>query len=95
MTNRRSFTPREQMVVEMVAQGRSNPEIAQGLGSSRSTAKQNLANVMIKWNCANRTQVAVEVVRRLDGGTGEAASAPAETAAPGAAPGAGPLSIAG
>ena len=53
------------MVAELVAQGRSNPEIAQTLGISLSTAKQNLANVMIKWNCANRTQVAVEAVRRL------------------------------
>ena len=66
MANRRSLTPREQMVAELIAQGRSNPEIAQRLGISLSTAKQNLANVMIKWNCANRTQVAVEAVRRLD-----------------------------
>lgn len=66
MLNRRSLSPREQMVAELVAQGRSNPEIGRSLGISLSTAKQNLANVMIKWNCANRTQVAVEAVRRLD-----------------------------
>lgn len=53
------------MVAELVAHGRSNPEIARSLGISLSTVKQNLANVMIKWNCANRTQVAVESVRRL------------------------------
>ena len=53
------------MVAELVAHGRSNPDIARILGISLSTAKQNLANVMIKWNCANRTQVAVEAVRRL------------------------------
>ncbi|PZC49453.1 MAG: DNA-binding response regulator, NarL/FixJ family [Chloroflexi bacterium] len=86
MFSRRTLTPREQMVAELVAQGRSNPEIAQSLGISLSTAKQNLANVMIKWNCANRTQVAVEAVRRLtappdgasSGGASEGGPVPAE-----------------
>lgn len=70
MPNRRNLTPRERMVAKLVEQGRSNPEIAQTLGISLSTAKQNLANVMIKWNCANRTQVAVEATRRLPAESG-------------------------
>ena len=82
MSNRRNLTPRERMVAELVAQGRSNPEIAQTLGISLSTAKQNLANVMIKWNCANHTQVVVEAVRRLPAEASEAQVAESETRLP-------------
>lgn len=82
MPSRRNLTPRERMVAELVAQGRSNPEVAQALGISLSTAKQNLANVMIKWNCANRTQVAVEAIRRARQGGGDTGEAVPPTAEP-------------
>ena len=62
--NRRELTPRESAVTALVAQGLTNAEIAQRLGISVSTTKQNLASILIKWNCANRTQVAVEAARR-------------------------------
>ncbi len=52
------------MVAELVAQGRSNREIAQTLGISSFTVKTHVTNVMMKWNCA-QTEVAVEAVRRL------------------------------
>ena len=62
--NRRKLTAREMAVSELVAQGRTNAEIAKILSVSLATAKRHLNHVMIKWNCANRTQVAVEVIQR-------------------------------
>ena len=62
--DRRELTPRETTVVALLAQGMTNGEIAMRLNISVSTVKQNLASILIKWNCANRTQVAVESVRR-------------------------------
>ena len=62
--NRRELTARETAVAALVGQGRTNSEIAEILGVSLATAKRHLNNIMIKWNCANRTQVAVEAMRR-------------------------------
>lgn len=74
--NRRKLIAREMAVSELVAQGRTNAETAKILSVSLATAKRNLNNVMIKWNCANRTQVSVEVIqRRADVATGPQAVA--------------------
>ena len=62
--NRRELTDRETTVAEAVARGLTNREIARELGISVSTVKSILTTVMIKWDCANRTQVGVEFVRR-------------------------------
>ena len=62
--NRREITARERAVAGLVSQGRTNAEIAAALGISLATTKRHLNNIMIKWNCANRTQVAVETIRR-------------------------------
>lgn len=58
------LTPREKQVVGRVVAGASNAEIARELGVSIATAKRHLANVMLKWHCANRTQVAIDALRR-------------------------------
>ncbi len=62
--DRRVLTVREAAVAELVAKGMTNAEIAAVLNVSLATAKRHLNNIMIKWNCANRTQVAVEAIRR-------------------------------
>ncbi len=72
--NRRSLTAREADVAELIAQGRSNREISDMLGVSLATTKRHLNNIMIKWDCANRTQVAVEAIQRLTSGAALAES---------------------
>ncbi|MEE9277184.1 MAG: LuxR C-terminal-related transcriptional regulator [Dehalococcoidia bacterium] len=62
--DRRALTARELAVAMVVAEGRSNPEVAEVLAVSVATVKRHLNTIMIKWNCANRTQVAVEAIRR-------------------------------
>ena len=58
--DRRELTQREEDVVQLAAKGHTNPEIADALGVSIATVKRHLANVMIKWNVRNRTNVALE-----------------------------------
>ena len=58
--DRRELTQREEDVVRFAAKGHTNPEIAEALGVSIATVKRHLANVMIKWNVRNRTNVALE-----------------------------------
>lgn len=62
--NRTSLTPRERSVAALVALGMTNAQVAHELGVSVSTTKQNISNILIKWNCSNRTQIAVEALRR-------------------------------
>lgn len=57
-----ALTPREAAVVGLLLAGRSNREIADALGMSAATAKRHLSNVMLKWGCRNRTQVAVHAL---------------------------------
>ncbi|WP_084959446.1 helix-turn-helix transcriptional regulator [Thermoactinospora rubra] len=53
-----SLTPTERQVVELVADGLTNPEIARRLFMSRSTVKTHQAHVYAKLGVANRTELA-------------------------------------
>ncbi|MDN5856588.1 MAG: LuxR C-terminal-related transcriptional regulator, partial [Actinomycetia bacterium] len=53
-----SLTPTENAVVELAAQGLSNPDIAARLYISRGTVKTHLAHVYAKLSVANRTELA-------------------------------------
>lgn len=63
----RSFllTPREQQVLQLLAEGLSNKQIARRLGISEHGAKRHVANVLAKLNCPNRT-LAVAMALRYD-----------------------------
>ena len=59
--DRSKLTDRGVTVAELVAQGRSNAEIAEALAVSATTVKRHLTHIMIKWDCANRTHLAAKV----------------------------------
>jgi predicted ATPase/DNA-binding CsgD family transcriptional regulator len=62
-----SLTPTELKVVNLVAEGHSNPEIAAHLLMSRSTVKTHLEHVYTKTGLRNRAELTAEVVRRQSG----------------------------
>lgn len=53
------LSPREREVVEMVAQGKTNAQVALETGLSEATVKNYLANAMHKAGVDNRTALAV------------------------------------
>jgi DNA-binding CsgD family transcriptional regulator len=59
-----SLTPTELNVAGLVAEGHSNPEIAERLLMSRSTVKTHLEHVFTKTGVRNRSELTAEVVRR-------------------------------
>ena len=61
---RRDLTLKERRIARLVAHGETNRQIACVLGVSVSTVKQGLTSIMLKWDCDNRTQVAVAAMRR-------------------------------
>jgi DNA-binding CsgD family transcriptional regulator len=69
VTNRRaqsgwpSLTPSEQAVVDLVAEGLSNPQIGQRLYVSRRTVQTHLAHVFAKLDITSRAQLAAEAAR--------------------------------
>jgi DNA-binding NarL/FixJ family response regulator len=54
-----SLTPREQEVLQLVAGGRSNQEIADELYISPHTAKTHVNRVMIKLHAHDRAQLVI------------------------------------
>jgi len=58
-----ALTPREREILVLVAQGRSNREIAQALVISERTARTHVSNVLAKLDLASRTQAALWAVR--------------------------------
>ena len=58
------LTEREIEVLELVVEGKSNQEIAQGLVISESTVKNHLRNILGKLHLRNRIQAAVYAVRQ-------------------------------
>ena len=57
------LTEREREVVRLVAQGRSNAEIAQTLIISDKTVKTHISNVLSKLNLQDRTQLAIYAIK--------------------------------
>ena len=58
-----SLTPSERAVVDLVAEGLSNPQIGQRLYISRRTVQTHLAHVFANLHLTSRTQLAAEAIR--------------------------------
>jgi two-component system, NarL family, nitrate/nitrite response regulator NarL len=58
------LTEREREVLELVAQGKSNKEIAAALSIADNTAKNHLKNILEKLHLDNRVQAATFALRR-------------------------------
>jgi DNA-binding CsgD family transcriptional regulator len=61
-----ALTPTERRVVELVADGSTNVQVAERLMMSRSTVKTHLEHVYTKTGMHNRTELTAEAVRRAD-----------------------------
>ncbi len=63
-----SLTEREREVLRLIADGRSNREIARALVLSEKTVKTHVSNILMKLDLADRTQAALWAVRHGMGG---------------------------
>jgi DNA-binding CsgD family transcriptional regulator len=59
-----SLTPAELQVVELVAQGLSNPQIGERLFVSRKTVTTHLSHVFAKLGVSSRSELSAEAARR-------------------------------
>ncbi|MDP8950600.1 MAG: response regulator transcription factor [Actinomycetota bacterium] len=57
-----ALTPRELEVLQLLAQGKSNPQIAQELVISRLTAKTHVERIIRKLEVSDRTQAALRAI---------------------------------
>jgi DNA-binding NarL/FixJ family response regulator len=57
------LSAREREVLELVAMGKSNKEIASALGTAENTVKNQLKNILEKLQLENRVQAAMFAVR--------------------------------
>ena len=64
-TARAPLTEREEEVYSLLAEGRSNREIATALFISESTAKVHVRNILRKLGARTRTEAAIQAARRL------------------------------
>jgi DNA-binding CsgD family transcriptional regulator len=59
-----SLTPTETEVVRLIAEGLTNPEIAERMFVARATVKAHLGNVFRKLDVSTRSEMAAEATRR-------------------------------
>jgi DNA-binding NarL/FixJ family response regulator len=59
----RALTPREKEVLDLVARGKSNKEIASAFGTAENTVKNQLKNILEKLHLHNRVQAAMFALR--------------------------------
>jgi len=57
------LTQREAEVLQLIAEARTNKEIAAALGISKPTAQRHVSNIRIKMGATTRVEVAVRAVR--------------------------------
>ena len=57
------LTPRERQIVNLIARGWSNQEIAAELGVSRGNVKNQVSRLLEKLDVSDRTQAAAKAVR--------------------------------
>ena len=67
------LTPRERDVVEQLALGLSNGEVAEALGLSAATVKTHVANILAKLGLQDRVQVVIYAYERGIAGSGASA----------------------
>jgi NarL family two-component system response regulator LiaR len=73
LENEFGLTPREREVLALMVEGLNNPEIAERLVVSRSTAKAHVSNILSKLGVSNRAEaVALALQRNLLPGPGRA-----------------------
>ena len=58
------LTPRELEVLELLAAGMDNPDIARTLHLSQHTVKNHVSSILVKLQVENRIQAAVRAVQR-------------------------------
>lgn len=63
-----TLTDREREVLSLIAEGRSNREIARALVLSEKTVKTHVSNILMKLDLSDRTQAALWAVRHGIGG---------------------------
>jgi DNA-binding CsgD family transcriptional regulator len=59
-----TLTPTETQVVELVAEGLTNPQIGERMFISRATVKVHLAHVFRKLDVKSRSELTAQAVRR-------------------------------
>lgn len=75
-----ALTPREREVLELVARGFTNKEIAAKLAMSENTARAHVRSLMQKLNVDNRTRLAVQGTREGMGESRQGTQQPRRTA---------------
>ena len=63
------LTPREREILELIAQGKTNAEIAERLGLSPKTVSNNISNVLLKVQATDRAKL---MLMALEAGMGQA-----------------------
>jgi RNA polymerase sigma factor (sigma-70 family) len=58
------LSPREMEILQHIAQGKSNKEVAYELGISRQTVKNHMTSILRKLAVNDRTQAAIYALRR-------------------------------
>lgn len=59
-----SVTPRERQILELIAAGQANKEIASALGVSEDTVKRHVSHILEKLDVNDRAQATAEAIRR-------------------------------
>ena len=64
---REPLTPTEEKIARLIADGRSNPEIAAELSLSHDTVRAHVSRILAKFGARSRTEIALSAARDAEG----------------------------
>lgn len=60
------FTRREDQIIKLVAEGKSNEEVGRELGISKNTVKMHITHILDKLQLKDRTQIVIYYFKNID-----------------------------
>jgi DNA-binding CsgD family transcriptional regulator len=71
MTEFKPLTERQKIVIRGIMKAQTNREIAEGIGTTEQVVKNLMRDLLFRFNCKSRLQLALKIMNKISSKRGE------------------------